>query len=308
MRAVRPSAQSMPDAEARLAVDARARVGECPIWDADRARVVWLDIPGQTINSFWPGSQATRVQSVPQEISAIALRADGGLVGTSSEGFVLIDEGDAVNPLRLIATVPHRSPTLHMNDGKCDRAGRFWAGSVAVNAQDAGRAALHRLDPDGSVSTEIEGVTVSNGLGWSPDDRHMYYTDSASQRVDRFEFNLDSGALGEAQPLIEVDATDGAPDGLAVDQDGFVWVAVVHGSEVRRYSPAGDLVARVKLPTSVVTSCCFGGPELTELYITTSAEHVRGERRASEPLAGGLFVCDVGVPGLPVSRYGCTMS
>jgi sugar lactone lactonase YvrE len=129
----------------------------------------------------------------------------------------------------------------------------------------------------------------------------MYYVDSATQRVDRIAFDLDSGTLGDRHPFIEVDADDGAPDGLAVDLDGCVWVAVVHGGEVRRYSPTGDLVARVTLPTSVVTSCCFGGPQLTELYITTSAEHVRAERRASEPLAGGLFVCDVGVPGLPVS-------
>ncbi len=266
---------------ALLAVDARARVGECPIWDADRGRVVWLDIPAQTIHSFWPGSQATRAQPVPEVISAIALCTDGGLIGASPAGLVRIDEEAEGNPLTRIAAIPHRSPSLHMNDGKSDRAGRFWAGSVAVSAQDAGCAALHRLNGDGSVTTEIEGVTISNGLGWSPD--------------------LDSGALSDRRPFIEIDAADGAPDGLAVDVDGCVWVAVVHGGEVRRYSPTGDLVARITLPTSVVTSCCFGGPHLTELYITTSAEHVRSERRASEPLAGGLFVCEVGVPGVPVS-------
>jgi sugar lactone lactonase YvrE len=189
-----------------------------------------------------------------------------------------------------------------MNDGKCDAAGRFWAGTCPTGP-GAPPGALFVLDTDGRVSRALDDIGVSNGLGWSPDGTVMYYTDSATRTIDRVEFDLDRGLLGAREPLVHL--PDGIPDGLAVDEEGYLWVAVFRGGQIRRYSPSGEQCADVRIPTANPTSCAFGGADYRSLYVTSarSESGVSIEPALPSP-AGALFRVNPGVRGLPMHRYG----
>jgi sugar lactone lactonase YvrE len=184
-----------------------------------------------------------------------------------------------------------------MNEGGCDPDGRFWCGSMAYD-QAPGRGALYRLDPDGAVRRILDGVTISNGLDWSPDGSLAYYDDTATHRVDVFDYDRVTG-LTARRPFVRL-PDDGNPDGLTVDAEGGVWVALFGGGAVHRYTPAGALDVVVEVPTAQVTACTFGGPRLDELFVTTSREGMAAD---DDPLAGALFRAEVGVPGLPVREF-----
>jgi sugar lactone lactonase YvrE len=197
------------------------------------------------------------------------------------------------------------TPGNRFNDGRCDPAGRFWAGSMSLRFRtEPGRGTLYRLAPDGSVTPVLRDITLSNGLGWSPTGDRMYYIDSTAQRVDVLDFDLANGTASNRRPLIEIAAGDGMPDGLTVDADGFLWVAVWGSGTIRRYSPAGELERLVRVPVSQVTSCAFGGRDLEDLYITSEGADMTPEAQRAEPHYGGLFVCRAGVRGLPPAAYG----
>jgi len=181
-----------------------------------------------------------------------------------------------------------------MNDGACDRAGRFYAGTMAID-ESPGKGALYRLEPDHSVSKVFAGLGISNGIGWSPDDRLMYYIDSLAYRVDVLDYDPVTGAMGERRPFVHLGSGDVVPDGLAVDAEGSVWVAVWGGGVIQRCSADGRLTGVVRLPAANVTSCAFGGAGLDQLYVTTAA----GPGRSG----GGLFSCPAGVTGLPAYPY-----
>jgi sugar lactone lactonase YvrE len=193
-------------------------------------------------------------------------------------------------------------PTNRMNDGKCDPGGRFWAGTMAFEVTP-GAAALYRLDPDLQVTRVVSGVTLSNGLGWSLDGRQMFYIDSMSHGVDVFDFEPADGSLGERRRLITIAPDEGLPDGMTVDAEGCLWVALHGSGSIRRYTPDGHVDRVVRVPPTMVTSCAFGGPDLTDLYITTMNLGLSEEARRAQPLAGGLFRCQPGVRGLPAYRF-----
>jgi sugar lactone lactonase YvrE len=185
-----------------------------------------------------------------------------------------------------------------MNEGGCDPDGRFYCGSMAYD-QRPGGGALYRLDPGGSVRAVLENVTISNGLEWSPDGSRAYYNDTQTYRTDVFDYDGDSGLTGR-RPFVDLSAEAKLPDGLTVDEEGGVWVALANGGAVRRYTPAGVLDEGIEVPAKKVTACTFGGPNLDELFITTSREDLEpGE----DPLAGSLFRAEVGVAGLPVREF-----
>jgi sugar lactone lactonase YvrE len=185
-----------------------------------------------------------------------------------------------------------------MNDGGCDPDGRFYCGSMAYDKR-AGAAALYRLDPDGSVRAVLDGVTISNGLEWSPDGGRAYYNDTATGRIAVFDYDRGSGLTGR-RTFAEIPAEDGVPDGLAVDAEGGVWTAVNGGGQVRRHTPDGRVDAVVEVPVRQVTACTFGGGRLDELYITTSREGLPPDE---EPPAGSLFRARIGVPGVPAREF-----
>jgi len=183
----------------------------------------------------------------------------------------------------MIAGVETDLPQNRMNDGKCDPAGRFWAGTMS-ETDDPGAGSLYRLNLDRSVTKVVSGVTISNGLGWSPDATIMYYVDSLAHGLDGFDFSVDSGEVTARRRIAEIPEEVGLPDGITVDEQGYIWVALHSGGALHRYSPEGDLEARIELPVALVTSCAFGGPDYHDLYITTAVDPAR-----DEPLAGSIF-------------------
>jgi sugar lactone lactonase YvrE len=217
-----------------------------------------------------------------------------------ADGFGLLDE--LTGETQVLALVGQDDPSSLMNDGKCDPAGRFWAGTL-TDAPRRGASALYRLETDLSVTTVLEGVTISNGLGWSPERDRMYYVDTGEGGLDIFDYDETTGEIRGRRRLADVPSEVGVPDGLTVDAEGYVWLAIYGGSSVRRYSPEGGLDGVVALPVSQVTSCAFGGPNLEHLYVTTASEGFTPRKRVREPHAGGLFRCMPGVKGLPAYEF-----
>jgi sugar lactone lactonase YvrE len=274
----------------RLPVPA-AELGEGPCWDAADATLYWTDIPARTVHALLADGQH-RSWDIGQQVGAIGLRASGGLVLAAEKGFLTMDTATgAVTPL---AGVEHGEPDVRLNDGAIDRAGRFYAGSMAED-EHPGAGAMYRLDPDHTVTRLMTGLGVSNGIGWSPDDTQMYYVDSLDHRLDVLDYDAATGAIGERRPLAEIGSGEVLPDGLTVDADGGIWVAVWGGGAVLRFSPAGELTMTVELPASLVTCPTFGGPDLKTLYITTAAGPGEG--------AGSLYSCQPGVAGQPTYPY-----
>jgi sugar lactone lactonase YvrE len=276
-----------------LVADLHAELLEGPGWDARADVLVCVDILAGCLHRIDPGSGAAETIEVGQPVGAAVPREKGGYVVAVRDGVAVLD-----GELTFIADIEGDIATTLMNDAKCDPRGRLWAGTIHVDEIDGG-GNLYRVDPDHRWERVVEGTTVSNGLGWSPDGSAMYYVDSPTRRIDVFDYDLDTGTASERRPFVEVDAPDGVvPDGLTVDAEGGVWVALWGGSAVRRYAPDGRPDTEVALPVSQVTSCCFGGAALDELYVTTAALDL-----SDEPLAGGLFRCRPGVKGLPTMEF-----
>jgi sugar lactone lactonase YvrE len=192
-----------------------------------------------------------------------------------------------------------------MNDGSADPWGRFWIGSMAFD-YEPGRASLYRFHESTGPQSVLSGVTISNGIGWSPDGRRMYYVDSAPGTITTFDVDP-HGEIANPRPFAQLDvATEGSPDGLCVDSEGSIWVAVWGGYEVRRYAPSGEQIGRVRIDTAQPSCCAIGGANATTLYVTTAREHMTPEQLGAEPNAGRLFCVDVGVAGRPINSYRST--
>src|SRR5215208_2411682 len=227
--------------------------------------------------------------------AAIRPRQQGGAVIGVERGFALEEADGALTHLDELWS----DTNVRMNDGGCDPDGRFYCGSMAYD-QRPGAGALYRLDPDGSVRVVLGSVTISNGLEWSPDGSRAYYNDTPTQRIDVFDYEDSESGLTGRRPFAEIPAQAGSPDGLTVDEEGGVWVALYRGGSVRRYAPEGILDEVIEVPAKQVTACTFGGAGLDQLFITTSREDLKpGE----DPLAGSLFRTAVGVAGMPVREF-----
>jgi len=269
-----------------------AHHGEGPVWSPGWGGLRWVDmLAGDVLTLTDHGSVERR--HVGDVAAAVRPRRGGGAVIALERGFALEDPDGSLTPLDPVWA----DPSIRMNEGGCDPDGRFWCGSMAYD-QRSGAASLYRLDPDRSVRRVLDGVTVSNGLDWSPDGSLAYYDDTATHRIDVFDYDRDAGLTGR-RPLVRF-PDDGRPDGLTVDADGGIWVALYGGSAVHRYRPDGVLDGVVDVPTAQVTACTFGGPGLDQLFITTSRE---GMGPDDDPMAGSLFRADVGVTGRPVREF-----
>jgi sugar lactone lactonase YvrE len=284
---------------AELTVDARAMIGEGPVWDPIGRRLFWVDIPNGIIYRLDPGTGASERTLTGQPVGSVGVRRDGGLIAALRDGFgVFSARSQSVDEL---IEVEKALANNRMNDGKCDCRGRFWAGTMATDhTPQAGT--LYRLERAGTgyaVAAALTGITVANGIDWSPDNRLMYYIDSPTQRVDVFDFDAERGTLSHRRSLVEIAASDGLPDGMTVDAEGYLWVALFRAGKVRRYSPAGMADMEISLPVTLVTSCAFGGPDLADLYITTARHRLTAAEAAEQTTAGGLFVCRPGPVGRP---------
>lgn len=270
---------------------ARARLGEGPLWDPRAALLRWVDIKRGEVHGFDPASGADSFFEVGEQVGTVAVRRSGGLVLATETAIVTCaEDGSDRERLHEVATNP---PGGRFNDGKADPWGRFWAGTTLEGTDGAG--AFYRLDPDGDLYTMLTGVSVSNGLGWSPDGTTMYYIDTHTGGVDAFDHNPATGDISNRRRVVRVDR--GWPDGLTVDAEGNLWVALWDGWAVRRYTPEGRLTQTVEVPAQRVTSCAFGGTDLSTLYITSARAGLPEEVLSRQPEAGSLFAVSVGARG-----------
>ena len=267
--------------------------GEGPVWSPRWGGVRWVDMLAGDVLSLAGDGAVGRVH-VGEVAAALRPRRQGGAVIGVERGFALEDADGTVTALPEVWA----DAGMRMNDGACDPDGRFYCGSMAYDRRRGG-GTLYRLAPDGSVTSVLDGVTISNGLDWSPDGDRAYYNDTATQQVAVFDYDRDAGLSGR-RPFVAIPEDLGWPDGLTVDAEGGVWVALNRGGAVHRYAPDGTLDEVVELPTPWVTACTLGGERLDELFITTTREKVPpGE----DPLAGSLFRAEVGVAGQPVREF-----
>lgn len=285
--------------KAEVVLESGASLGEGPVWCPREQALYWVDSLAPALHRFEPATGATARWEMPAIIGSAVLRAQGGALVALATGFAFVDlETGAVTAL---GDPEAGRPGTRFNDGKCDRRGRFWAGTMDLD-QRAPKGALYRLDADGEWHRQARGITVSNGIGWSPDDRTLYHVDSPTRRIFAHDFDAEEGALSGRRVFAEVPERAGFPDGLCVDSEGFVWCAIYLGGRVERYDPEGRVERTLALPVKRVTSCAFGGAELDVLYVTTA--RARGTGRAPDaPPAGHLFAFDTGVKGLPEPRF-----
>ncbi len=291
---------NVPAGRIDVAKAPRCHHAEGPVWDDAAQRLLWVDLVAGEVHALDPVRETVETVALGRDVGIAVPRRDGGLALAVREGFVALDEDGRETAL---ANPLADHPDLRMNDGACDPAGRFWAGSMAYDERP-GAGSLYRLDSDGALTTMLEHVTISNGLDWDPEGRWMYYVDSATGGVDRFAYDAGTGAIGERRRLIDIPAALGQPDGLTVDSDGCLWVAIWDGWQVRRHGPDGRLLRTVDVSVQRPTSCAFGGAGLDRLFITTSRFGLDAGALTEQPLAGAVLVAEPGALGLATPAFG----
>lgn len=276
-------------------------LGESPVWSATDQTLYWVDIVGRMARSYTPTTGQRNDWSMPSEIGALALRRSGGALVALRTGFALLDfETGTTTPV--LDPEPELVENL-FNDGACDRAGRFWAGTLHQGEIEP-LGSLYRLGTDLTCTRMLSDLICSNGIGWSPDNRTMYLIDSGQHRIFAFDFNLRRGEIGEPRTFATVDERDGLPDGLTIDSEGHVWVMLWDGWAIRRYAPGGALVEEIPIPVQRPTSCAFGGPNLTTLYITSARDGLSQQELERAPLSGSLLALETVVRGIADPTFG----
>ncbi|MEV4312730.1 SMP-30/gluconolactonase/LRE family protein [Actinocrispum sp. NPDC049592] len=277
-----------------VAIESTASLGEGPTWDARTSTLLWVDILAPAVHRWSPSTGVNETTPAPQHVGAAKPRANGGLVLNLRDGIGIVDPSGEQKWLVWWARDEVRG-----NDAAVDAAGRLWAGTMRYDTADGG-GWLARVEPDGHAKVILEKTTISNGIGWSPDNTLMYFADTPTGVIDVFDYDLDSGEPTSRRLFADV---DGSPDGLCVDADGCVWVALWGAGQVRRYTPDGRLDRTVTVPAAHTTACCFGGAGLTDLYITTARTGLSERELETQPLSGSVFVLpDVGM-GLPSTVF-----
>jgi sugar lactone lactonase YvrE len=287
---------NMPPVE--LVLDARAMLGEGSIWDPDQRVLYWVDILGQRLHRFDPVTRVDKAWDIGQFVSTVVPRESGGVLLAVYHGLAGFDL--ATGRLDFIADPEADLPDTRFNDGKCDPAGRFWAGTMSLTgASEAG--SLYCLNAQHQVRKMVDKVTTSNGIVWSLDQRTMYYIDTRRQQVDAFDYDVTSGNIDHRRVAVPIPADQGRPDGMTLDAEGMIWVAHWEGWRVTRWNPVtGQLLATIHLPVARVTSCAFGGVNLDDLYITTARPAADDPAQSH---AGGLYRVRPGVRGVPAVAY-----
>ena len=275
-------------------------LGECPLW-CDREQVLWwVDSRGPALKRWDPAGVEVRVISLPGVVGSVAFRERGGMLAALHSGIHFLDT--KTGGLRVAAQPEARLPENRFNDGRCDRAGRFWAGTMS-DARREPTGSLYRLAAD-LTCTRIRGdVIVPNSIAWSPDNRTMYFADTYRQVIRAWDFDLAAGEVSNERVFCDTTGHPGRPDGSCVDADGGLWNAQYGGWRVVRYSPAGKIDRVIEMPVANPTCCCFGGKGLDTLYVTSATQRLTPEDLAKQPLAGSVFAVRPGVRGLAEARF-----
>ncbi len=290
--------------DAELIVDARAELGEGPAWSARAGRLYWVDIHAGLLHTFAPEDGAHAVFAVGEPMGCVAPAKSGGVVAALKSGFARIDPLEKT--VVALAPVEKNLPGNRFNDGKCDPAGRFIAGTMD-DAEEQASGSLYSLAPDGTLKRLLSDLRVPNGLAWSPDYKIFYFIDTPSREITAFDYDLSSGGIGNPRQAVRIPAELGFPDGMTSDEEGMLWVGMWGGASVTRWNPlTGEMLARISVPALKVTSCVFGGDGLADLYVTSARKGMSEEEAALYPHAGGLFRLRPGVRGAPTFEFGDT--
>ncbi len=290
-----------------LILDSRAMLAEGPAWSAAERCLYWVDIHAGCLHVYDPSKKSDRSFSLGEPLGCLAPRRRGGLVLALRSGFALLEAlpdkpGDRLELLRLGNPEAH-IPGNRFNDGKCDPSGRFLAGSMDDAELDA-CGSLYCLRPDGKITALLAGLRISNGMAWSPDHRTFYFIDTPTRQVMAYDFSLYTGAIFDPRPVVTVPPELGWPDGMTSDVEGMLWVALWNGAALTRWNPAtGKLLRTIPIPALNVSSCVFGGADLTDLYVTTARKGMDAAQLAKYPLSGGLFRLHTNIQGLPTFEF-----
>ncbi len=287
--------------EVQCLSDSRSLLGEGPCWSPRDGALYWVDILTPSIHRYDTTTGHDTETKLGAMVSLAIPKATGGLLVATPGGLMTFD--DATKRLTPLCHPESDRPSNRYNDGKCDRMGRLWVGSLDMGTA-ANRGNLFRVEADGTWKKMDTGFTVANGLGWSPDNKRMYFTDSIRHTIYVYDFDLLSGSISNRRNFVTLSAGDGTPDGLTVDQEGCLWVAVWDAWRISRYSPSGEELLRIRMPVPRPTSCCFGGPDLDTLYVTSASVRLNEDALRAAPLSGSLFAIRIpGVRGLPETTF-----
>ncbi len=280
--------------EVEVALSSEDLLGEGPVWRAQTQELLRVDIAQGLVHAWHPQSGRVSTRRMDGEAAAAVLCRSGALIVAVDHDLYLVE---ADREPRLLAGAEHDRPGNRFNDCRSDPQGRLWAGTMS-KTREPGTAALYRLDPERGLEVMVEGTTISNGIGWSPDGQLMYFIDSTTQQIDVFDFDGRDGSISNRRAFVEIDPADGLPDGLAVDAEGGIWVCLFGGGAIRRYDPQGALEEHISLPVPHATCPTFGGEDLSTLFITTTRHKLAAQQLADFPLAGSVLAVDPGVEGM----------
>ena len=284
-----------------LVLDTKSELGEGAIWNHKTNELIWVNIDREILNFYKPELRNNKEMLTGQKIGTVVPAKSGQVLVALENGFYSLDPETGTK--KFISNPETDIEGNRFNDGKCDPGGRFWAGTMSKNGEK-GAGALYRLDPDSSVHKMIDNVTISNGIVWSNDKRFMYYIDTPTRNVVRYDYDNESGNISNPEVAIEISGNEGAPDGMTIDEDGNLWIALWGGSAVGCWNPeSGKLLRKIDVPAKNVTSCAFGDDDLETLYITTARVGTNKEELVQFPEAGGLFKTTPGVKGVEASFF-----
>jgi sugar lactone lactonase YvrE len=288
--------------EMECVADAKSIVGESPLWSAAEQCVYFVDIPQRQLHRLSLSNMLLESFTTPDIVTAVALRRGGGLILTFERTLAFFDPGKKSFAATMAMTT---EPTGNrFNDGKCDRQGRFWSGTMCKTEWDEPCGSLYRIGADRTATRLVSGIRCSNGLGWSPDSRTFYFAESFAHTIYAFDFEAQSGVISGRRVFATLDPASGAfPDGLTVDAEGHVWNAQPVFGRLVRYDPDGRIDRIVETPVSRCTSCTFGGDDLGTMYVTSARDSLTAEELIEEPLAGGLFAFRPGVTGIAETPF-----
>ena len=281
-----------------IVVEHKSVLGEGPIWDDDSSQLIWLDIEAKEIHQYQEKTHVFKTTKFTKKVTALVLNTNGGLVAAVQDGFAAIDLENGV--LKMIATINEKGNRF--NDGKCDPNGSFWAGTTSYQ-EIIGSANVYELNASGNTKRILDNVTISNGMAWSLDQQIFYYIDTPTREVVSYNYHKNTGAIDGKKTVCKIN--HGYPDGMTIDADGMLWIALWDGWKIIRLDPqSGIILNEVLLPVSNVTCCVFGGDNLENLYITTASSGLSEQELLEQPLAGSLFVLkNSGFKGVKAFKY-----